>query len=76
LVAAIIRDALYTEFYDALAAGVRFSVIYDEDGNFILQIYGYLEKIPDLLRLLLERMKSCAIREGPLSDCKEKVKCI
>jgi len=75
-VAAILGDVLRTEFYDALTAGIRFSVIYDDEGNLILQISGYTEKMLDLLGHLLGRMKSCAIEERLLSDYKEMVKCI
>lgn len=63
LVEMIVGNALAVEFYDALEAGLRFALIYDDDGNLILQTSGYTDKMLSLLEQLLRKLTSYVISE-------------
>lgn len=73
LIELIVRNALLVEFYDALEAGSRFALIYD-DGNLILQTSGYTDRMLSLLEHLLRRIKSYVIPEQSFWTYKEELK--
>lgn len=73
IVANLVDDSLDEVTYSASLAGSRHSLGYHSEG-ISFRVYGYHDKLPLLLQIVLEKIKNLQPREDRLKVFKEKVR--
>jgi len=73
LVANLVCDSLDELTYNASLAGLRYSLDYHSEGLSVC-VYGYQDKLPLLLQVVLEKIKYLRPRADRLEVFKEKVR--
>lgn len=72
MVANLVCDSLDELTYSASLAGLEYSLDYHSEG-LLVYIYGYKDKLPLLLEVVLEKVKNLQTRADRLEVFKEKV---
>jgi insulysin len=72
MVANLVCDGLDELTYSASLAGLKYSLSYHPEGLSV-RVYGYHDKLPLLLQVVLENVKNLQPREDRLEVFKEKV---
>lgn len=72
LYCSVLNDALNEFSYDADVAGLRYSLSADSNG-LTLALSGYNHKLPLLLKVVLEKMRSLVIKQDRFDILKEKM---
>ena len=73
MVANLVRDSLDEITYSASIAGLQCSLEYHSEGLSVC-VYGYRDKLPVLLQVVLEKAKNLQTRVDRLEVFKEKVR--
>ena len=73
MVANLVCDSLDEIAYSASLAGLRYSLSYHSEG-LTVSVYGYHDKLPLLLQVVLEKIRNLQSREDRLEVFKEKVR--
>ncbi|PVF92439.1 hypothetical protein CPB86DRAFT_819632 [Serendipita vermifera] len=70
----LVTDALTEYSYDASLADLDYSIVFDDDGNLLLQTGGYTDKMAVLLRQLLEKTKHHVVQPDRFLVYKEELR--
>jgi len=73
MVADLVCDSLDEVTYSASLAGLQCSLDYHSEGLSV-RVYGYRDKLPLLLQVVLEKINNLRIRADRLEVFKEKVR--
>lgn len=73
IVANLVCDNLDEVTYNASLAGLQYSLTYHSEGLSVY-VYGYQDKLPLLLQVVLKKLKNLQVQEDRLEIFKEKVR--